>query len=173
MRAIAAPLLAAAAILALAACTPQQSGPQSSRDSVQQRFVQHMDGCSARHGYDPSKTTSLGPHQLGENERDWSDCIYDGIRRYLAVNSPVPDAYAALIETHKSLTNQVEAGQITRDQRRAEVEALFESIRRDEDALLQEQASKQRATSDQRTQREIERIRRDVDQTRRTLLNSM
>lgn len=173
MRALAAPLLAAAAMVALAACTPQQSGPEGSRDSVLQRFTQHMDGCSARFGYDPDKADALGPHQLGENERDWSECVYDGIRRYLAVNSPVPDAYTGLIDTHKTLTDQVEAGQITRAQRRGKVEALFESIRRDEDALMQREAAKSQAQADQRTQREIERIRRDVDQTRRTLLNSM
>ncbi len=164
---------ASAFALTLAACTPQVSDPHSQRDSVFERFTQHMQGCSDRYGYDPDKSNDLGPHQLGANERDWNECVYDGVRRYLAVNSPLPDAYAALIETHKTLTGKVESGQITRAQRRAEVEAVFESIRRDEDALLDKNAAKQQAKSDQATQRDIERIRRDIDQTRRSLINSM
>lgn len=162
-----------AAILALAACATQTGTPPSARASVQERFTQHMSGCTARHGYNPEQAGGLGAHQLGENERAWNACVYDGVERYLAVNSPLPKAYAALIETHKSLTDQVEAGQISRDERRARVEALFESIRRDEDALLDKQAAKTQARSDRETQRDIERIRRDVDQTRRTLLNNM
>jgi len=159
--------------LTLAACTAQTNDPQARRESVFERFTQHMQGCTSRHGYDPAKSDALGPHQLGTNERDWDECVYDGVRRYLAVNSPVPDAYMALIETHKALTAKVEAGQITRAQRSAEVQSVFESIRRDEEALLDKQAAKSRAQADQASQRDIERIRRDVDQTRRTLINSM
>lgn len=161
-----------AATLVLAACTTG-SGTSDRQASILERFNQHLAGCTARHGYDPGKTEDLGPHQLGENERAWDECVYDGVERYLAVNSPVPKAYDALVATHKTLTNKVESGEITREQRRTEVQALFESIRRDEAALYEQQASSRKAKSDRETQREIERIRRDVDQTRRTLLNSM
>ena len=165
--------IVSAVLLGLAACTGQSSDPAAQRESIFERFTQHMAGCTARHGYDPEKTDDLGPHQLGSGERDWDQCVYDGVERYLAVNSPLPRAYAALIDMHKTLTDKVEAGEITRQQRRAEVEALFESIRRDEVALHQKEVAKRQADADRDTLRDIERIQRDVDQTRRSLINSM
>jgi hypothetical protein len=162
-----------AAALTLAACAMQGEEMATARDSVFERFTQHMNGCTERYGYDPDKTDDLGPHQLGSNEREWDACVYDGVERILAVNSPVPKAYTSLIAQHKELTDQVEAGKITRAERRKKIETVFESIRRDEDALRQKQAAKQRERSDREALREIERVRRDVERTQRTLLNSM
>lgn len=165
-------LLVAAALI-LASCTAQESPSSTSRQGIFDRFMQHMAGCTQRYGYDPDTAADLGPNELGTNEREWSTCVYDGIERILAVNSPLPKAYSALIEEHKDMTDKVASGQMTRDQRSKQIAAVFESIRRDEEALLDQKAQASRSQADRDALREIERIRRDIDRTRRSLIGSM
>lgn len=40
----------------------------------------HIKQCTERHAYNPEDTTSLGPYELGSGEREWRECVYEGVQ---------------------------------------------------------------------------------------------
>jgi hypothetical protein len=101
-----------------------------------------LKACTARHGYDPAKSGSLGPNELAAGERAWRTCVYQGVEAHVIPQAFAPDAYRRLIARDKELTDQVAAGEITRADRGAALNGAFEEVSRDE------QAAAARAMSD-------------------------
>lgn len=102
----------------------------------------HVKQCTERHGYDPEKASSLGPHALGAGEREWRECVYEGIEKYLVLNTLSPEAYRKAIAEDREMTASVAAGKMTRAERRARVEAIIaelEALEKTNQAKLEQQ----------------------------------
>jgi len=102
----------------------------------------HVKQCTERHGYDPEKASSLGPHALGAGEREWRECVYEGIEKYLIPTTLSPEAYRKAIAEDREMTASVAAGKMTRAERRARVEAIIaelEALEKTNQAKLEQQ----------------------------------
>jgi hypothetical protein len=121
----------AALFLMLSGCafepaTPLDSGGyymQNARADFDARF----EACKKIHGYDPDKL-SVAEHQLAPNERKARSCVYEAIQSLLIPNTKIPEKYEKLILTDKILTDSVEKGIVTRDQRKRKIEELLAEI---------------------------------------------
>jgi hypothetical protein len=119
--------LAIAALLAgfgLAAQAVEETRPEAHA-----AFEAGLARCTELYGYAPSLGAKLGPHELGKGERDWRDCAYHVVRKTLMPGSNAPKAYELAIKQDREMTAAVARGELTRDERRRELDALFESLR--------------------------------------------
>jgi hypothetical protein len=108
--------------------------------------------CTAQHGYDPFKTTTgLPENALVPGELEWRECAYEAARNYARINSGMRLQYELLIHDDRAMTEQIQAGTMTRTQRRAAVEARLADIRAQESAQLQ--AAQGAAEADQQQMR--------------------
>ena len=107
--------------------------------------------CTAQHGYDPYKTTGLPENALVPGELEWRDCAYEAARNYARANPNMRLSYELLIHDDRTMTEQLQAGTMTRTQRRAAVEARLADIRTQEEAQLQ--AAQGAAEADQQQMR--------------------
>ena len=88
----------------------------------------HVKQCSQLHGYDPEKASSLGPYELGAGEREWRECVYHGIEKYLIPSTLSPEAYRKAIAEDREMTAAIAGGKMTRAQRQARVEKTIEDL---------------------------------------------
>lgn len=118
---------------------------QQSAESVQPRatFGQlraqldvHLEGCTRSVGVDPREPQDVGEYELVPIEQAWLDCAYEGIERIMVPGSHVPEMYRRLIAESRALTNLVERGEVTREQRRIRIETLVAEIEDAEFAIL-------------------------------------
>lgn len=159
---IAKPFLAAACAalfaLALASCagnSPSGSGAATAAASPDvQRITQaraqldkDIAACTAQHGYQPF-ATGLPENALVPGELEWRQCAYTAARNYARINSGMRLSYELLIHDDRTMTEQIQAGTLTRSQRRAAIEARLADIREQEAAQLQ--AAQGAAEEDQR-----------------------
>jgi hypothetical protein len=121
-----------AGALLVAGCAT--STPESGSARVLASIDDDLKACTARHGYDPAKTGSLGPHELATGERAWRTCVYQGVEAHVIPQAFAPDAYRRLIARDRELTEQVAAGKITRADRGAALTTAFEEVSREEQA---------------------------------------
>jgi len=91
-----------------------------------------LDKCSKTHDYDLKQGSQLGANELGKTERAFLECVYTGIRETLIPKALIPDDYEYLISQHKQMTNAVEKGEMTRQQRKARVQELLGKIKSNE-----------------------------------------
>ena len=162
------PYLAAACAalfaLALGACAGDSSGGSGSgaapaaTSPSPQRITQaraqldsDIAACTQQFGYDPYKTTGLPENALVPGELDWRQCAYAAARNYARINSGMRLQYELLIHDDRTMTEQIQAGTMTRSQRRAAVEARLADIRTQEEAQLQ--AAQGAAEADQQQMR--------------------
>ena len=165
-----APVLLVLSLWPFSGCAAQSP---SGASEITGAFEQALADCSRQTGYFPEQTDSLGPYELGPNEREWATCAYAGIEVHVLPISPVPDQYRRLIARHRELTDAVEAKRTTRTQRRQEIVAMLDAIRDVEGAAL----AKQRTALDQmkdvqeqeRRMREIDRVQRSAIEAQRTM----
>lgn len=102
----------------------------------------HVKQCTERLAYNPENTASLGPHELGTGEREWRECVYEGVEKYLIPNTMSPEAYRKAIAEDREMTANVEAAKVTRAQRRARVEKIIgelEALEKKNQAKLEQQ----------------------------------
>jgi len=114
-----------------------------------------MGDCSRIHGYDPAAAADIPQHELGAGERAWRECVYDGIRVTLMARSEAPEMYQQLIDTDRRMTDSVEQGALSRQERRQRLEEYVRNIR------FSEEINESVATA-----QEHERIRRDLERMR-------
>lgn len=124
----------------------------------------HLAECTARYGY-PEPTSDLGPYILGAGEREWRECVYQGVEKYMIPNTPSPEAYRKAIAEDREMTVGIATAKMTRTQRQARVQQLLEEIERTEEAnrVKREQ---QMETMDWLVKEEL---RREQDMMLRTL----
>lgn len=122
----------------------------------------HVKECTQLHGYDPEKTSSLAPHDLGAGEREWRECVYKGIEKYLIPNSLSPEAYRRAIAEDREMTAAIAAGKMTRAQRRARVEKVIEeleALEKTNQAKLKEQIKSATGSTKNELQRQQDLMR--------------
>ena len=119
------------AVLIAAAC----GAPTTPRNmaSASEQLDAYLDQCTARHGYNPEAASNLGPYVLGAGEREWRECVYQAIEKYMIPTTPTPEIYRRAIAEDRKMTEGVAAGQTTRAQRRARVQELLQEIERVEE----------------------------------------
>lgn len=123
----------------------------------------HLDGCTRSFGVDPRDAGEVGPYELVANERAWLDCAYEGIRAIMIPNSQVPALYRSLIAESQALTNLVERGELTREQRWARIDGLVAEI---EGAEINAMIAGDPTLSEERQRANADQIRETVDQVR-------
>jgi hypothetical protein len=104
---------------------------------VRKQLDEHLKRCTEIHRYDPESASDLGPHTLGKGEREWRECVYQGIEKHLIPKAFAPDAYRQAIGEDRQMTERIAGGRMTRAERRARIEALLEEIDRREEAEAQ------------------------------------
>jgi len=119
------------ALFVAAGCAP----PTASRDmtSASERLDAYLAQCTARHGYDPDAASNLGPYVLGAGEREWRECVYQAIEKYMMPTTPTPEIYRRAIAEDRKMTESVAGGQMTRTQRRARAKERLAEIERVEE----------------------------------------
>jgi antitoxin component of MazEF toxin-antitoxin module len=156
-----------AAVLALsAACA---TTPSQDIAAARQDLDAYRAQCTARYGYDPDASSSLGPHVLGAGEREWRECVYQGMEKYLIPNSQTPEAYRKAIAEDREMTASIAAGKITRAQRRTRVQELLEELDRIEAANMAKTVLEKKAVD--RVMRE--EMQRQLDSTRRSMIQPL
>ena len=119
-------------------------GPATAQTSPTQKqaaMQNHLAECTVKNRYDPEDAADLGANTLGAGERKWADCAYSGVRSLLAKLSLVPKAYEDLISRHQEMTDAIERGTITRNERREAIKAMIASIRNQEKAMFEAEVS--------------------------------
>lgn len=125
--------------------------------------------CTARYGYDPDASSGLGPHALGTGEREWRECVYQGVEKYLIPNTQTPEAYRKAIAADREMTASIAGGKITRAQRRARVQELLAELDRIEAANMAKTVQEKKAV-DRVMQEEMQR---QLDITRRSMIQPL
>jgi hypothetical protein len=164
---IAKPHLAAACAallaLALSSCAGETSSgsstaaPAATSPTVQRitqaraKLDSDIAACTQKFGFDPFKTTGLPENALVPGELEWRQCAYTAARNYARINTGMRLQYELLIHDDRTMTDQIQAGTLTRSQRRAAVEARLADIRAQEEAQLQ--AAQGAAEADQQQMR--------------------
>ncbi len=127
----------------LAGCVASTDQSQSRYTAMQQaadEYESRLEECTAIHGYDPDNPGNLGPNQLAPTERNWANCVYDGLRATLMLETTQPRLYDAIIAEHRVMTDKVESGLMTRSERRARMLELREDLRQKEIARVSAEA---------------------------------
>ena len=97
-----------------------------------------IEKCSKTHDYDPNQASQLGPNELGKNERAFLECVYTSISEVLIPRAMVPDNYKKLIANDRKMTDAIEKGEMTRQQRQARIEQMLGTIRSSEAAVTEQ-----------------------------------
>lgn len=121
-------LLTPLLVMAIAACSTEKAQTQSAAMPARDQLVADLEACTKTHGYDPQKATGLGEHELGPNEMQWRQCGYDAVRGYAQTHPDLAGQYEQLINEDITMTNAVQSGTMTRDQRRQRLEELIAQI---------------------------------------------
>lgn len=133
--------LAAVAACALVGCVPPPPpGETPSRFGQMQQAVDayyaRRDECKSLHGYNPDNPGDLGPHELAPTERAWAQCAYDAVRTTLMLETTQPRLYEAAMAEHRTMTDKVAAGVMTRAEREDRMFELRKEIREREIARV-------------------------------------
>ncbi|MGB7946968.1 MAG: hypothetical protein WCH75_04725 [Candidatus Binatia bacterium] len=131
-------IVTAALAVVVAAC----GIPSASRDIAGTREIvtarRQLDGymaeCTKRTGYDPEAASKLGAHVLAPGEREWRECVYQGIEKYLIPRTLSPDVYRRAIAEDRKMTDAIAKGEMTRAQRQARIQQLLKEIDKLEEA---------------------------------------
>ena len=126
----------------LVGCASQPTKSDTKVVDIYPNFKRHMDGCSEKYGFDPTKTEAVGEDELAPSEAAWRECVYLGVEQYILPNTPVPTAYFRIVEEDRVMTDQISRGELSRAERRARLEELIDQAvsaeRHTMDAQLQQ-----------------------------------
>ncbi len=128
--------------------------------NAREQLDDYLAECTARHGYDPVSASALGPHDLGAGEREWRECVYQGVEEFLVPKTLSPEAYRTAIAEDRKMTESVANGTMTRAQRGERIQEILKEIDRVEEANSAKQAQAIDGTTKQKTQRQLYVTRR-------------
>jgi hypothetical protein len=150
-------VLLIACTVAVAACSSGSSTSQSQSplSAARQQLVADLGQCTNTFGYDPKTAAGVAENQLAPNELQWRQCAYDAVRKYGGSHPSLTGRYEQLINEDITMTNAIQAGSMTRSQRRQRIEALIEQIKEAEESQAQAAAVEQ--------EQEMDRVRQVVD----------
>ena len=116
--------------------TPGESEPSAigfgKMQQAVEAYYERRDECKSIHGYDPDDAGDLGPNELAPNEKAWGQCAYDAVRATLLLETTQPRLYEAAMAEHRTMTDKVGAGLMTRDERETRMFELRKEIREKE-----------------------------------------
>ena len=138
-------LLVACLAAGVSSCATQSptSKSQSPLPATRQQLVTDLSQCTKTFGYDPNNLTDIAENQLAPRELEWRQCGYDAVRRYARSQPTLTGLYDQLINEDITMTNAVQAGTMTRSQRRQRIEALISELKSEEERQVQATAIKQ------------------------------
>jgi hypothetical protein len=148
----------------VASCATEETGSprQSALASAREQLVADLGSCTQTFGYDPKAVGGPAENQLALHELQWRQCGYDAVRKYAGFQPALAGRYEQLINEDITMTNAIQAGTMTRSQRRQRIEALVTQIKGAEESQVQAVATEQ--------QQETERVRQVVAGHARFLL---
>jgi hypothetical protein len=128
---------------ALGACAnDSQSGTAlGPLDKAYAAFRDGLKECTAKTGYDPDESKSLGPYDLGAGELPWRECAYSALLSFIVPNTSLPGLYTGLIEKDRQLTLGIQEKRVTRDERAAQISSQRDQI------ISQEQSSQRMSSA--------------------------
>ena len=131
-RTVAIARVVSAVLLAACGTASMSKDAAVSREIVTARrqLDDHMAACTKRYGYDPEAGSKNGANVLQPGEREWRDCVYQGIEKYLIPRTLSPDAYRQAIAEDRKMTDAIAKGDMTRAQRQARVQQMLQEIDR-------------------------------------------
>ena len=97
-------------------------------DKTTEALDRHMADCSKQFGYDEASASKLGPNELSPTERQWRECVYQGIRTIMIPSARRPNAYREIIAKDKVMTDKIEPGEMTREERKGRLEHLVAKL---------------------------------------------
>ena len=99
--------------------------PRATFGELRAQLEEHLDVCTGTVGVDPRESPDVGDYELVPNERAWLGCAYEGIERIMIPGSEVPELYRNLIAEIRALTDLVERGEVTREQRSVRIDGMM------------------------------------------------
>lgn len=160
----------ASMILLVAGCAQNSVETMPARASFSELRAEldvYLDACSGTAGADPRGVEDVGDYELVPNERAWLDCAYEGVERIMIPGSSIPEMYRNLIAESRALTNLVERGEVTREQRQMRIDELVADI---EDAELTGLIARELEQSEEQRRANEEELRRAFDEVRHLAL---
>jgi hypothetical protein len=160
-------VVALLAVWSAGCSAPTESGSKAGPREIARAREQLSDyaaECTARHGYDPESASGLGPHALGAGEREWRECVYQGIEKFLIPKTLSPEVYRNAIAEDRKMTESIASGKMTRAQRSQRVQDMLAEIDRIEEA---NRAKLQTQALDRAMKEEMQR---QLDVTRRSMI---
>ncbi len=156
-------LVCACLLVAGCAGRPAEPPPRATFGELRAQLDEHLEACTAAVGVDPRNALDAGDHELVAGERAWLDCAYDGIEGIMVPGSDIPEMYRSLIAESRAMTDRVERGAATRDQRRGRIEELIAEI---EDAELAILRARELAESEEQRRANEEDLRTAFEEVR-------
>jgi hypothetical protein len=141
----------------VSSCTSHSSSSNSQSPLAvpREQLIADLGQCTQTFGYDPKTITGVAENQLAPHEIEWRQCAYDAVRTYAHAHPTLTGRYEQLINEDITMTSAIQAGSMTRTQRRQRIQTLVEQIKGAEESEAQAEAIDQ--------QQETERVRRVVD----------
>ncbi len=159
--------------MALALATACVSTGAGDLAQARKQLDEHLKLCTTRHGYDPEAASSLGPHALGRGERQWRECVYQGVETYLIPNTFTPEIYRKAIAEDREMTDRVASGQMTRAERRARIEALLKEIDANEEVNKVELQRRMESLDRMRDELRRQQERAEMRELRRAIVSPL
>jgi hypothetical protein len=126
-------VIGAMILVALTAACAETTAPRDIR-LARKQVDAHIEQCTARYGYDPETVSGLGRYSLGAGEREWRECVYEGVEKFLIPRTQSPELYRNAIAEDRRMTAAIASGKMTRSERRERMQKLIEEINRIEEA---------------------------------------
>ena len=126
--------------LGLSACASTnnpQSPATAKLTAARAKLTSDLEACTAAHGYDPTKAGGIAENALAPGELEWRECAYTAARTYARANPSMRLDYELLITEDRSMTAAIQAGTLTRSERRAKLEARLADVRAREEQQMQ------------------------------------
>ena len=138
--------------IGLSSCAGNQgsgSRSQSPLAVARQQLVADLGQCTQTFGYDPNNVAGVAENQLAPNELQWRQCGYDAVRKYARYQPALMAQHEQLINDDMTMTNAVQAGTMTRSQRRQRIETMIAQIKSAEENQPQATEIEQQQQSEQ------------------------
>jgi hypothetical protein len=151
--------------LALVVATWAGAAPGADFEQSFERLKAHASECTSKWGYDPDRGERLGPHEIGVGERDWRECVYQGVHDIMIPGSAVANAYRGLIARDKGMTERIAREELTREERKARLEKLLADIESSEKAASESAANS--ASEQDQLEKDRDRLRARMDELKK------
>jgi hypothetical protein len=118
---------------------PAHTAARLTADQAWTKLYERVEACEKSYNYDP-ETIAVDERSLAPNEKRFRQCVYESIEKLMIPNSLVPDAYRTLIKNDQRWTESIETGEMTRTERREQLDAGIAQLKVEEavqqDALV-------------------------------------